>query len=338
MTLDARLDALMKAATQWSSFTGPYQRADLERTFQEQADQPTARFPKTIVHIVSGNTPHAACQSLLNGILLGAHNRLKLPAEALRDFSLPASLAPLVEISRNLPDHWIPEADALVVYGSDATLRHFQQLCPLETPFVGHGHRVGIARIEAPSPEAARLAARDIGLFNQQGCLSLQTLFLEDPCAFAPLLAEAMADFEKKCPRGPLSLSESGAITNLRYETEYLIAQDPGNHALWQSPDSTAWTIIFQNDPKLTLSPGNRTVFLRPLTPDFKADISDCPFLSGIGLHPFRDESDLPSPRIFPLGQAQSPPALWPHDGVLPLAPLLTHQAIHPPTELETLV
>lgn len=333
MTLDARLDALMEAAPEWSFFTGRYRRDDLERTFQEQAGHPTARLPKTIVHIVSGNTPHAACQSLLNGILLGAHNRLKLPAKTLHDFSLPASLTSFVEIRRTLPDHWIPEADALVVYGSDATLRHFQQLCPLETPYVGHGHRVGIARIDDPSPEAARLAARDIGLFNQQGCLSLQTLFLEDPRAFAPLLAEAMADFEKEHPRAALTLSESGAITNLRHETEYLIAQDPGNHALWQSPNSTAWTIIFENDPGLTLSPGNRTVFLRPLSSDFRSQVSGYPFLSGIALYPFRNEHKLPSPRLFSLGQAQTPPALWAHDGLLPLAPLITHQSIHAPTK-----
>lgn len=326
MTLANRLDLLMQAAPQWARFTGAYTRDDLEKTFHDQASAPTARLPKTIVHIVSGNTPHAACQTLLNGILLGAHNRLKLPSAALLDFDLPAPLAPLVEMSRELPDHWLPEADALVVFGSDATLRHFRERCPLEIPFVGHGHRVGLALIDDPSPEAAQLAARDIGLFNQQGCLSLQTLFLEDPRAFAPLLAEAMAAFEAAHPRGPLTLSEAGAINNLRQETEYLVAQEPADHGLWHSPDSTAWTIVLNNSPDLSLSPGNRTVFLRPLPPDFPAWASKIRFLSGIALHPYRKNSGLPSPRIFPLGSAQDPPALWPHDGFLPLAPLIRHQ------------
>lgn len=326
MTLDARLDLLLEAASHWEPFTGLYSRELLKTTFRDQATAPTARLPETIVHIVSGNTPHAACQTLLNGILLGARNRLKLPANALPDFEVPPPLAPFVESSRTLPDHWIPEADAVVVFGSDETIRHFQQLCPLETPFVGHGHRVGIAVIEDPSPEAARLAARDIGLFNQQGCLSLQTLFLKAPRAFGPLLAEAMADYEQENPRGPLTASEAGAITNLRRETQYLAAQEPEKHTLWQSPGSTAWTIIHHHDPGLTLSPGNRTVFLRPLLSDFKSQISDLKFLSGIAFHPYREHADLPSPRLFPLGQAQSPPALWPHDGLLPLAPLLKHQ------------
>lgn len=326
MTLADRIDLLLQAAPHWDRFTGPYTRELLEDTFHEQAATPTARLPRTIVHIVSGNTPHASCQTLLNGILLGAKNRLKLPSHALLDFEIPPLLSSFVELSRSLPDHWIPEADALVVFGSDETIRHFQQCCPLETPFIGHSHRVGIALIDDPSPEAARLAARDIGLFNQQGCLSLQTLFLKDPRAFGPLLADAMADFEKEHPRGPLSPSEAGAITNLRCETQYLIAQDPKSHTLWQSPDSTAWTIIHHDDPHLTLSPGNRTVFLRPLLSDFRSQISNLRFLSGIALHPFRQDQDLPSPRLFPLGQAQTPPALWPHDGVLPLAPLIKHQ------------
>ena len=326
MTLDDRLDLLLEAAPQWERFTGGYSREDLEKTFHEQATGPTARLPKIIVHIVSGNTPHAACQTLLNGILLGAHNLLKLPSNALLDFEIPAPLCSFIETSRTLSDDWIPRADALVVYGSDATIRHIQSLCPLETPFVGHSHRLGIAIIDDPSPEAARLAARDIGLFNQQGCLSLQTLFLRDPRAFGSLLAEAMADFETDHPRGPLSPSESGAITNLRRETEYLIAQDPENHALWQSPGSSAWTIIHHHDPDLTLSPGNRTVFLRPLSSDLEARISKFKHLSGIALHPFTKERQLPSPRLFPLGEAQTPPALWPHDGLLPLAPLITHQ------------
>lgn len=322
MTLDARLDLIMAAAAGFIPFTGAFTRSDLERTFREQASAPTAKLPKTIVHIISGNTPHAAYQSLLNGLLLGAQNLLKLPSQALLDFQIPPSLDPLIQISRTLPDHWIPEADALVVFGSDDTLRHFQQLCPLETPFVGHGHRVGIALIDDPSPEAARLAAQDIGLFNQQGCLSLQTIYLKDPRTFGPLLAEAMADFEKSNPRSPLTPSQAGAITNLREETRYLIAQDPQDNALWESPDSTAWTIIFQDSPDLTLSPGNRTVFLRPLT----SDLSYPRFLSGIALHPYQERTDLPSPRIFPLGQAQTPPALWAHDGHRVLASLIKHQ------------
>ena len=323
MTLSKRIDLILASREQLEPFTGNLTRNLLEETFLREASGTTARLPKNIVHIISGNTPHAAFQTLLNGVLLGAQNLLKLPSQTLLDFEVPIPLQPFVEVSRELPAHWIPKADAMVVFGSDNTIRHFQSLCPLEIPFVGHGHRIGIAIIDEPTPKAAQLAARDIGLFNQSGCLSLQTIYLKDPFAFGPLLAEAMTNFEEQDPRGPLSLSEAGAITNLREETRYLLAQDPKSHALWHSPRSTAWTIIFENNPRLALSPGNRTIFLRPMPDNF----SKFRHLSGIALHPYEERSNLPSPRIFPLGEAQFPPALWPHDGILPLASLVRHQS-----------
>ena len=323
MTLSKRIDLILASREQLEPFTGNLTRNLLEESFLREASGTTARLPKNIVHIISGNTPHAAFQTLLNGVLLGAQNLLKLPSQTLLDFEVPIPLHPFVEVSRELPAHWIPKADAMVVFGSDNTIRHFQSLCPLEIPFVGHGHRIGIAIIDEPTPKAAQLAARDIGLFNQSGCLSLQTIYLKDPFAFGPLLAEAMTNFEEQDPRGPLSLSEAGAITNLREETRYLMAQDSKSHALWHSPRSTAWTIIVENNPRLALSPGNRTIFLRPMPDNF----SKFRHLSGIALHPYEERSNLPSPRIFPLGEAQFPPALWPHDGILPLASLVRHQS-----------
>ena len=234
MTLSKRIDLILASREQLEPFTGNLTRNLLEETFLREASGTTARLPKNIVHIISGNTPHAAFQTLLNGVLLGAQNLLKLPSQTLLDFEIPNPLQPFVEVSRELPAHWIPKADAMVVFGSDNTIRHFQSLCPLEIPFVGHGHRIGIAIIDEPTPKAAQLAARDIGLFNQSGCLSLQTIYLKDPFAFGPLLAEAMTNFEEQDPRGPVSLSEAGAITNLREETRYLMAQDskcPSQHS-----------------------------------------------------------------------------------------------------------
>lgn len=326
MTTSQRLDLIASVADFFEPYTGYFDRESLQRAWDTEVSAPSVRIPNYLVHILSGNTPHAAYQSLLNGLILGAKNRIKLPSHALLDFQLPPIMADFMEISRHLPKHWLSEADALVVFGSDQTLRHFQERCPLETPFIGHGHRYGIAWIQDPSAEAAQLAARDIGLFDQNGCLSLQTIYLEQPRAFGPLLAKALEAFEAEHPRAKLDRSSSGAISTLREEMRFLAANDPENYELWESQGSTAWTIIFQNSHHPTLSPGNRTVYLRPTPSDFSALQN----LSGIALHPYEPRFDLPSPRIFPLGEAQSPPALWAHDGVLPLASLVSHQTISP--------
>lgn len=331
MTLDERINLLLETKAFFEPFTGSYDAELLKGKFTQQVPSPTARPPKKILHIVSGNTPHAACQSILHGLLLGAYNLLKLPQSDLLDFHLPDTLRPWVDARRDLPDSWLSEADAVVVFGNDDTIRYFQTRCPLGIPFVGHGHRVGVALITDPSPVAAERAARDIAQFDQMGCLSLQTIFAEEPRAFGPLLAAALENEESKNPRGPLTLSEAGSISHLREEIRYLIAQEPDAYALWHSQNSTAWTIIYDHSPHLSLSPGFRTVFLRPLLPETPDLLSKIPYLSGIGLHPFDPRSDLPSPRLFPLGQAQTPPPLWAHDGILPLASLISHQTIQTP-------
>lgn len=153
MTLSKRIDLILASSEQLEPFTGNLTRKLLEETFLREASGTTVRLPQNIIHIISGNTPHAAFQTLLNGILLGAQNLLKLPSQTLLDFEVPDPLQAFVEVSRELPEHWIPKADAMVVFGSDNTIRHFQSLCPLEIPFIGHGHRIGIAIIDEPLPK-----------------------------------------------------------------------------------------------------------------------------------------------------------------------------------------
>src|SRR5580704_1092870 len=60
-----------------------------------------------ILHIVSGETPHAALQSLIRGILVGAENWIKLPSTGLAEVhtfvnSLPEALQPKLS-NRLLP-------------------------------------------------------------------------------------------------------------------------------------------------------------------------------------------------------------------------------------------
>src|SRR5580704_14850894 len=51
---------------------------------QTYGNQHCLAFPLSpILHIVSGNTPHAALQSLIRGVLVGATNWIKLPKRGL---------------------------------------------------------------------------------------------------------------------------------------------------------------------------------------------------------------------------------------------------------------
>jgi hypothetical protein len=47
-----------------------------------------------ILHVISGNTPHAGLQSLIRGLFLGAMNFVKLPASGLREVEGFAKMLP----------------------------------------------------------------------------------------------------------------------------------------------------------------------------------------------------------------------------------------------------
>ncbi|MEI8310696.1 MAG: acyl-CoA reductase, partial [Verrucomicrobiota bacterium] len=71
--------------------------------------QAMAVAPRTILHILSGNTPHAALQTMLRGLLLGSHNLVKFPSGGLGEIEqfgslLPPWLACKLECSRRLEE------------------------------------------------------------------------------------------------------------------------------------------------------------------------------------------------------------------------------------------
>jgi hypothetical protein len=69
--------------------------------------------------------------------------------------------------------------------------------------FHRHGHKVSFAAIAQPTAEAARLAAIDSSLWDQNGCLSARVHFVEgDAAAYAAELAEQMRALAVQLPRG----------------------------------------------------------------------------------------------------------------------------------------
>ena len=93
MNTAERATAIAKAAEPFCALLGPTTADDLlawlraELGSSEALDcwidhgraKTKAVAPGTILHVVSGNTPHAALQSLIGGLLLGSRNLVKLP-------------------------------------------------------------------------------------------------------------------------------------------------------------------------------------------------------------------------------------------------------------------
>jgi hypothetical protein len=322
--------------------------------FQDYADGPRAALrsralaPKCILHIVAGNTPQAALQSLIRGLLLGANNLVKLPSAGLPEIdtfvaNLPPQLGANVKLARELDPQWLRAASAIIVFGDDATVHHFRQRARSNQIFIAHGHRISFSVLLGdPDGDAAELAARDVGIYNQQGCLSPHDIYVDEAKGsgvnartFAADLAVALADYERHDPRGAISTGEAADITALRDSYRYRAANDD-RVAIWNSSPGTEWTVIFEADPQFAVSPLNRVVFVKPLPAPGSANLEAelrlvRPHLSSIAIHPFSDTNalsfvELGASRLCPMGHAQDPHPLWHQDGQAQLAPLVQWQ------------
>ncbi len=300
-----------------------------------------AKAPESILHIIAGNTAQAGIQSLIRGLLIGSHNRVKLPSNGLPELlrfveSLPPDLSQLVEMRTELPDEWLRRSQAITVFGSDETIQHFRHNARHDQIFIAHGHRISFGIIFADEDQsAAKRAARDVSLFDQQGCLSPHTFYVAtdehiNPLKFADELANEMDRFNQRSPRRPLGAEENAQITSLRDSYDFRQANDP-RVKLWISKESTDWTVIYEEDPLFAVSPLNRVIFVKPLPETDQ--VSKQLFLvkthiSALSIHPFLIDyfdqvQDLGASRICPLGKAQQPSIFWHQDGLPQLSPLI---------------
>lgn len=297
--------------------------------------QSKAIAPIDILHIVSGNTPHAAVQSLIRGLLLGSHNTFKIPSSGLPEFIectgvIPSPLNELIEIHDTLTEgHW-RRANAIIAIGSDASITAIHQKALPQQIFIPHGHKLSIGIVHDDFKKAAQLAARDISLYDQRGCLSLHAIYAAgDSRSFADLLAQEMERFCQENPPEPINLSEAGAVRNLRETIRFCAANDPSTQ-LWESQDSLDWSVVHESSATLKLSCLNRCVYVKPLPPIIDSQIlgPEAQHLSTIAIHPFSITAataltDLTAHRICPLGSSQQPSLFWHHDGFAPLASLV---------------
>jgi hypothetical protein len=104
--------------------------------------------------------------------------------------------------------------ECVVAFGTDATLERIAASLSAETRFIGYGTRASAGYVsraaladESSAREIATGAARDLLLYDGEGCLSLHALFVERGGAvavarFGELLAEAIAQAAKVFPPG----------------------------------------------------------------------------------------------------------------------------------------
>ena len=287
-----------------------------------------------ILHIVSGNTPHAGIQSLTRGILVGAKNRIKLPRKGLPELDrfvrlLPTELKP--EMSNTLHATWMEEAEAIVIFGSDETVEFFVKHVLPEQRLVAYGHRISLGLILGPFDEKViEGAVRDVLVFDQLGCLSPQLYYIAgDSAEFAKKLAERFNEvFSSNSTISEWTSEIAGSLRSCREEWKFRAATEPGVQ-VWESPDSLDWLVIHDPNPCLISNPLYRTIFVKPIPANLRDVLSPIRRqISTIGVHPVDLKAaelaiDLGAQRVCPVGSMQNPAVSWHHDGGPTLANLV---------------
>ena len=163
-------------------------------------------------------------------------------------------------------DAFFAQADVVVAFGTDKTLRAMRARCGVDTRFIPFGHRVSIGHLTRDDAAAldgdlADRIARDALLYDGEGCLSLHALFVEaadEPrhsgVSGSELLHEVGAALATACervavefPAGPWSPQRSAAIAAYRNLAAFRAAS--GSGAVFRGGDATIVVDPPRDDP-----------------------------------------------------------------------------------------
>jgi len=304
------------------------------------AQQLPDRGSGSVVAILASNIPALALQPLLPALALRRPVLLKsasdeplfaptfVTALCRREPRLRPALAAVTWPGgeRALEERVLAGAGKVVAYGGGEAMRDLGERAGGK--LVAYGPKISIAAVAAGSeaPAVAEGLARDVALFDQRGCLSVQAIFTDgDPVALARAVAGALDRVAELWPMGAIDPRIAAEVRQIRAEAEMrplLVAELPLRKG----------TVIVENELVLRPSPGLRTVRIYPLE-----DIGQLPEvlrpwqgrLQGVALAGEAARRLEPAlralgvSRFAPPGELQYPDATWHNGGISPLGSLV---------------
>ncbi len=330
-----RIDFLLSQRETLEKWVGEYDVAALRKWLRAEigdearlenwvdGSRVVAREP--VLHVVSGNTEHAAFQSVFRAILVGARSWVKVPSAGAPEFEKWAAGIDLLEVRRNLPEEW-KRPGVAVIYGGADTMEFFRNWLEPGTRIIEHGPKLSAAFVFAERDGIFRDLAEDVMRYGQRGCLSIQMIYVKGNVEnFCARLAEALE--KRGRSSGAPSLSEAGAVRNERELTRFKIANGE-NLKMWESSGSVTWTIVLENGFSLRPGPGSGFVRVAPMPEEISPDTlgPELDFLSTAVVEPISGSEKLDviaPPRICAAGKSQEPGIFWHPDGEMPLAGLV---------------
>jgi acyl-CoA reductase-like NAD-dependent aldehyde dehydrogenase len=256
-----------------------------------EGDQEKAEGDALALHLGAGNVAGTGATSLVRSLLVGTPLLLKpgrgdvilpvLMARAIHSVSplLSAALAVVYwpgGSSSPLEEEALARSRRVVLYGGLDTAREIRSRVPVTTPLVLYHHRlsagaIGRDRLEGQGParELARAAAESVAAYDQQGCVSPHTIWVEEGGAvgvqeWAGLLAEALEEVNVRLPAARPTPEVSGEIQQLRGMAELEGAAGEGQGLF--APRDTSWTVILETEFGFYTACGGRLVRIQPLS------------------------------------------------------------------------
>ena len=239
-----------------------------------------------LVHVAAGNAPSVAPLSVVEGLLAGNINILKISSRdstfaiallaALVDASRDRCLAPFVYAFRfssrrsDLMEMLLKQADGVAAWGGEAAIAGIEKMVRPGTRVVKWGHKLSFSYITpVMSTEESVLdaVATDMCRIEQQACSSPQCVFLdtdsrEELVAFAERLAARVPSISREFGIPEPSMAESAEITTVTQMVELDSCLDQGKAI---EAEDSSWRLLVDYDPALRPSPLFRTLWVKPL-------------------------------------------------------------------------
>jgi acyl-CoA reductase LuxC len=316
--------------------------------------------PEFLVHIAAGNIPNPTLAGIIFGLLTRSAQFVKCASGgsflprlfAHSIYAAEPKLGACLEIAEwhggnlELEDALFAEADCVTATGGDETLMAIRPRLPVKTRFLCYGHRVSFGFVagevlsNSGAKKVAACAADDVVAWNQLGCLSPHVIYVQSGGSvsagqFAELLADELEKREAGEPRGELPAEHAATIALRRGIYEIRAGHAPEDTRHWCSRDSTAWTVVYESDPRFQISCLNRFIYVKGVA-DLNEALQNADSVRGkvstVGIavpeHAVRAAATQlarwGATRVCPLGQMQNPPLTWRHDGRAALGDLVT--------------
>lgn len=239
-----------------------------------------------LVHVTPNNSPLLGVLGVLEGLLSGNVNVLKLArkdnafaaifydalcqldtTESLRDYLYIGKIS---SSDKNYLKDVLSIADVVSAWGNEESVKSIREMSPTGARIVEWGHKISFAYISvatARNPEMLKALAFEICNNEQMACSSPQCVFVEDAGmddlkSFAVQLAETLAVVSPTVPRTMPSLQELAELTVVSEQVR-LSSVDGASEAILSTKGD--WRIFVENTPGLNASPLFRSIWIKPL-------------------------------------------------------------------------